>query len=395
MVRIAPESPLVKKQLIETLSQKYAYQSWRVRIFDMQRASLRLVNPPKALLPEELRSCFQFATLTLQANGFAFTTSETSPNGHASQQILSPYRVEVQSSASEAYSFRLWYDGQPVDDFQSLRLVEIMGKPSTYYFPYKDRVNGKPLYFYLVLNPYENCAYRCKYCSRLPYFKFKSQDYRQNIQNCIKDVLKQVSSPADVQFISVITGSTASANGDLAMMRNIVDAFDRAGFKHCEYGFYTSNIHHRAELKALRRMRVVFLTVTLETTSDEARHRLHAPNNPKRTLNFGDTMALIRQAEEIFPYVNATLILGYEPAGVLKRNLEILARETKATINHYIPRIWSKRQFELLDPSACNLEYYVDLCAFIEQQINTGKVTIAALFDERFGIPRFQMRYRS
>ncbi len=121
-------------QLIEELAHKYAFHPWQVRLFDMQRSSLRLVNPPDVLLPDELKVHFQYATLTLQANGFTFTASETSPNGHGEQQISSPYSVEVRPYLDEKYNLHLNYNHQPVDDFQSLRLVEIMGKPSVYYF---------------------------------------------------------------------------------------------------------------------------------------------------------------------------------------------------------------------------------------------------------------------
>ena len=92
---------------------------------------------------------------------------------------------------------------------------------------------------------------------------------------------------------------------------------------------------------------------------------------------------------------DVTLMMGYEPIDVLKSNLTILAQETDASINHYIPRIWTRRQFELLDPSARNLEYYVEMCAFIERQVNLGRHTIGAFFEQRFGIQPFTKRYRS
>ena len=229
----------------------------------------------------------------------------------------------------------------------------------------------------------------------MPYFKYQSPGYRQNIQRIVREVVRQVNSPQDLQYISVITGSMQTADQDLDLMRGVIEAFDRAGFGHCEYGFYSSNIHTPKHLQALRQMRVVFLTITLQTTSAEARQRLHGRKNPKRLLGFDDTLRLIRQADDVFPYINVTLMLGYEPAEVLKHNLEILEHESNATVNHYIPRIWSIRQFELLDPSARNLEYYVDLCAFIERQVNAGKRTIGQFFEERFGIPKYKIRYRS
>jgi hypothetical protein len=100
-------------------------------------------------------------------------------------------------------------------------------------------------------------------------------------------------------------------------------------------------------------------------------------------------------AEQIFPCVNTTMMLGYEPADDIKRNFEILAHETSVTVNHYIPRIWLRPQYDLLHPAARSLDYYVDLFAFIERDVNAGKKTVGGFFEERFGIPQFRLRYRS
>jgi hypothetical protein len=80
---MAPESYELKNELVARLADRYDYDPWRVWIFDMQRASLRLPNPPRDLLPPDLSSCYRFATLVLQGNGFTFTTSETSSSGDA------------------------------------------------------------------------------------------------------------------------------------------------------------------------------------------------------------------------------------------------------------------------------------------------------------------------
>jgi hypothetical protein len=331
----------------------------------------------------------------MQANGFTFTSSETSSPEPARLQLETPYLAWASGQPDGTCDLALTYDGEPVSDFKSLRLVDIMGKPSVYYFAFKDADLGRQMPTYLVLNPYENCAYRCRYCSRLPYFARNGHDYAPNIKRTIAEVQQRIVSPQDVRFINVITGSASTPEGDLNLCRQIVEAFDGAGFGHCEYGFYTANLHTQAELEALRALRVTVLTVTVEVTSLEARLRLHEPGNPKRVFSFEDTLRLIKQAEEIFPYVNTTLMLGYESADTLKCNLDKLARETHTTINHYIPRIWLKSQLDLLHPDAHSLEYYVDLIAFIERNINAGRATIGSFFDKRFGIPQFQLRYRS
>ena len=395
MIHIAPEMFEIKEKEIAELADRYDYDPWRVRIFDMQRQSVVLKNPPPAMLPPELRSRFKFATLTMQANGFTFTTSETScaePLGHL---VDTPYLAEAFPQPDGACLITLTYDGVPVANFDSLRLVDIMGKPSSYYFAFKEARDGAALATYLVLNPYEDCAYRCRYCSRLPFFGKHGPDYRDNLPVIVGEVSRRIKSPGEVRFINIITGSRADAEADLIMTREIVEAFDAAGFEHCDYGFYTSNIHTRENLLALKKLRVTVLTVTIEVTSPEARLRLHEPGNPKRMLRFEEMLDLIQQAEEIFPFVNTTLMLGYEPADTLKRNLEALVSKTYATVNHYIPRLWLKSQRDLLHPSAHTLEYYVDLMAFIERDVNAGRATISSLFEDRFGIPQFRLRYRS
>ena len=112
-------------------------------------------------------------------------------------------------------------------------------------------------------------------------------------------------------------------------------------------------------------------------------------------MSFDELVGVIKSAEDIFPCVNTTMMLGYEPADCIKRNFEVLAKETRVTVNHYIPRGWLRRQYDLIHPTARNLDYYVDLFAFIERGVNAGKRTIGAFFEERFGIPQFKLRYRS
>ena len=61
-------------------------------------------------------------------------------------------------------------------------------------------------------------------------------------------------------------------------------------------------------------------TVTVESTTDEARARLHEPRNPKRTSSLADVIHVLEEAEQVFPYVNTTMMLGYEPAHALKEH---------------------------------------------------------------------------
>jgi Radical SAM superfamily len=338
--RMATEPYDIKSELIARLADQYDYDPWRVWIFDMQRASLRLPNPPPDLLPSDLSLRYRFATLVLQGNGFTFTTSETSSSEMPASRVETPYHLAAVPSANGPSAIAATYEGVPLAVFQSLNLVEIMGKPSAYYFAFKEPTIRKPLHTYLVVNPFENCAYRCKYCSRLPYFGSVPHTYKATLERVVRDVAAAVDSPNEVRFVNIITGSLASADADVALCEDVIDAFARAGFAHCEYGVYSSSICRRPHMERLRRKGVVFFTVTVETTTAEARDRLHEPGNPKRRMSFEDIVEVIKMAEQIFPCVNTTMMLGYEPADDIKRNFEILARETSVTVNHYIPRIW-------------------------------------------------------
>lgn len=391
---LAAETYEAKNDLIASLSAKYAYAPWRVRMLDLQRAALALPHPPRALLPDVANPYF-FATLVLKSRSFVFTASELASTGDGPGRLRTPYSATVSGAENGTSLLSVAYDGLPVAELPDVRLIEIMGKPTLHYFPFKAPQSGKPLQAYLVVNPYESCAYRCRPCSRLPFLDRVSHTYRENIARIVQEVRASVETPQAVKFINIITGSTASAEGDLELYRAVIDAFAAAGFGHCEYGVYTANIRTQAHLEQLRKMGVVFFTVTVETTTPEARLRLHGPRNPKGQMSYADVLDVIRRAGQVFPYVNTTLILGYDPLDQMKRNLERLAQETSATVNHYIPRIWVKPQLDLIHPTARNLEYYVDLSAFIERNVNANKQTVAAFFEKRFGIPPFELRYRS
>jgi len=347
------------------------------------------------MLPQGSDTALNYITLVMQANGFTFTTSELASPGGLSQKLTSPYGIERSYLDSDNSSLIITYDSNPIREFGSIYLREVMGKPSAYYFPYKDARSGQPLSFYLIVNPYENCAFRCKYCSRLPYFKIPAPSIQGNIQLIISNVLAFVQDPNKVKFINIITGTFPSPEQELTLAKDVIAAFYKAGFVESEFGVYTSQIYSRHHFEKLRELGVIFFTVTLEATSSDARSRLHAPQNPKRSRSFEQTLDTIRAAEEVFPFVNTTMLVGYEKADEIKRNLERLAKRTRSTVNHYIPRIWLASQLDLLHPSANNLKYFVDLFNFIERDVNAGRMTSNQFFEERFLIPRFSMRYRS
>jgi hypothetical protein len=117
----------------------------------MQRASVHSSNPPIELLPGELSDDFKFATLVMQGNGFSFTTSENTSED-ISDRLVTPYRIVSTRRVNGNYPLTLTYDGQPIADFDSLRLIEIMGSSSLFYFPFKDKKAGLPLPTYLIVN---------------------------------------------------------------------------------------------------------------------------------------------------------------------------------------------------------------------------------------------------
>ena len=384
----------INRQILE-LADAYRYEPWRVRIIDMQRASVQFPNPPVAIVPKCSNTDINYFTLVMQANGFTFTTSELTSIGSLSHKLTSPYGIEQSDPDGDTSSLIVSYDGNPIPDFGSIHLREIMGKPSAYYFPYKDTRSGQPLSFYLIVNPYENCAFRCKYCSRLPYFKTPAPSIQENIQLIISNILAVVQDPDEVKFINIITGSFPNPEQEMTFLKEVITAFNKAGFVESEFGVYTSQIYSRHLFEQLRDLGVIFFTVTLEATSSDARSRLHARRNPKRARSFEQTLDTISVAEDVFPFVSTTMMLGYEQADEVKRNLGRLAKETRSTVNHYIPRVWLPGQLDLLHPSATNLKYFVDLFNFIERNVNVGRMTSNQLFEERFLIPRFAMRYRS
>lgn len=392
-VRLVTESYSEKEELIHRLADKYTYEPWRVRSFDMQRASVILKSPPVELLPEDLKNNFQFATLIMQGNGFTFTTSETSSIHDGWDVLSTPYSAEILSGPPN-YDLLLTYDDIIVTDFSTLRLREIMGRPTLHYFPFKDKSTGVPLHTYLVINPYEGCAYRCRPCSRLPFFGSANPDYESNISKIVDDIDALVPEKDALKFINIITGSRDCADADIKLYDEVITAFNSKGFS-SEYGVYTPNIHRVADMHLLRDKGIVFFTATMETTTPEARLAFYGRNNPKGKLSFEEILNTLITAESVFPYVNTNIMLGYEPIADVKRNLRTLAEKSTATVNHFIPRIFLKKQFDLIHPSARNLEYYIDMCVFVEREINAGRKSFGAFFEERFGIPKFNLRFRS
>jgi hypothetical protein len=86
-------------------------------------------------------------------------------------------------------------------------------------------------------------------------------------------------------------------------------------------------------------------------------------------MSFDEVVRVIKLAAEVFPRVDTAMMLGYEPAD----RIEALAQETRVTINHYILDCDdSTTSYDLIHLTARNLDYYVDLFAFIERGVNAG-----------------------
>ncbi len=82
----------INRQILE-LADAYRYEPWRVRIIDMQRASVQFPNPPVAIVPKCSNTDINYFTLVMQANGFTFTTSELTSIGSLSHKLTSPYGI--------------------------------------------------------------------------------------------------------------------------------------------------------------------------------------------------------------------------------------------------------------------------------------------------------------
>ena len=367
---------------IKELSEKYNYTEWQIIVMDMQRNGIYLENPPSKLIPNEIKDNFQNATLIIQGNGFTFTTAEDK---------TSPYKIKYLKNNK----LKLTYKNEEISIFDTLSLLEIMGKPSLYYFPFKEKT-GKSSKKYLIVNPYENCAYRCAGCSRIPFFKDnKTKHYEPNIKKIIEDVLQEIKDPNDVKFINIITWSTSSDKNDFELYKKVIETFNKKGFNHCKYWVYTSNIKDKEYMEKLKKLGVIFFTPTIEVVTEEAREKFYSNKNKKWELSFEESIKVLKTAEEIFDYVNTNIMLGYEPKDELVKYLKLLKDDTNVSINHFIPRIFSEEQKKLIHPEARNLEYYVSMCSFIEKNINTNGKTFADLFQDLMQIKKGENRFRS
>jgi len=216
-----------------------------------------------------------------------------------------------------------------------------------------------------------------------------------NTDQIIAEVLKTIEDPNEVHFINMITGSQADEQKDFQMFSDIINRFRQSGFTGAEFGLYSQHISDPKMMQALSDLGVVTFCVTMEITSDEQRSKLYGRKGKGRR-SFNDYMEMLKKAESLFPYVSISLVLGHEDSSEMKANLDRMAGDTGAFINHFIPRIFLPRQHEILHPEALGrgLAYYVELCRHIED-INAGRNTFGNFFDERFNIKKFEARFRS
>ncbi len=355
MIKTVNEDYQTKQRQVEDLSRTYDIEPQKVWVIDMQRASVNLRDPPRELLPKDLKNKFQFATLVMESKGVKFTTSETS----VSQSLFTPYDV---ISTKNEERFDLEYDNIPIP-FEGLKLLEIFGSPPLYYFPLKYNKENRNGFAHLIVNPYEDCSKRCKPCARLPHFKERCGNEEENLSYIADGVFNLVGSSEDIKLVQISTGSTINAESDLKLYEKIISFFNNKGFSNCDYSVSSSNIEEKKHMLLLKEMGVTHFIPKVETTSLESTALFSTQKRP-----LSEVIDMLNIAEDIFPYISINIMLGYEDKEQLKQNLEKIAEETNITIKYCIPRIYSEDQLNILHPSAKNLEYFVELCKFIEKK---------------------------
>jgi len=359
-IRIATESFEQSAANIEECATKYGYDTWRVRVMDAQRASVHFVNSID-MTASQLNS----ATLLLQANGYSFSTAHNASLADKNAKIVTPYSVSVEGDKDtplRKLAAQLCYEDQPVRAFESFRLYDIMSAVSLWYFE-RRQYDGTPLPEKVFVNPVLGCALRCKSCSRLLFLN-KPTDYVNNLENITDEICEQIQNKDELKVVNISTGTLPTQAEDFALFKAIIDSFRRKEFNSARFSIQTSTMFDDSQLLKLRSVGVDRFSVTMDGTSDEVLKRVYGKG--PRTID--DYSKMISKLEDIFPKVGIHMILGHDSSDTIKRTSERLAKQGKAAVHHYIPRIFVPSQYAILHSEAttAGLEYYVGLKRFID-----------------------------
>lgn len=379
-IRIAPESFESSSANVEECAAKYGYDIWRVRVMDAQRASVNFVNSIGAPASQ-----LDAATLLHQANGYSFSTAHNGSLGNRLAKIVTPYSVSVEGAQGislRKQAAQLWYEDKPIIGFESYRLYDIMSAVSLWYFE-RRQYDGTPLPEKVFVNPVLGCALRCKSCSRLLFLN-KPTNYDHNLEQITNEISEQITDKDDLKVVNVSTGTLPTPEEDFRLFEAIIDSFRRKGFRNAKFSIQTSTIFEDAQLLRLRDLGVHRFSVTMDGTSDEVLSKMYAGKGPRTIDGYA---RMIRKLEDLFPKVGIHLILGHDSSDTVKRTSERLAKQGRAAVHHYIPRIFVPSQYALLHPEAktTGLEYYVRMKRFIDD-LNDARMPKMDLLNPFYGL---------
>lgn len=360
-IRIATESSEQNAAKIEECAAKYGYDTWRVRVMDAQRASVNFVNSI-GMTTSQLDS----ATLLHQVNGHSFSAAHNASIGNKTAKIVTPYSVSVKEGKDlplRKKTAQLYYMDRPIREFDNFRLYDIMSAVSLWYFE-RRQYDGTPLPEKVFINPVLGCALRCKSCSRLPFLN-RPLDYLDNIEQITDEISEIIDDKNELKVVNISTGTLPTPQEDFDLFKAIAETFRRKEFNNARFSIQTSTIFDNSQLLKLKSLGVDRFSVTMDGTSDETLKKIYCGKGPATIDGYSE---MIMKLEGIFPKVGIHMILGHDSSDTIKRTTERLAKQGKAAVHHYIPRIFLPSQYAMLHSEATTmgLEYYVGLKRFID-----------------------------
>jgi len=378
-IRIATESFEQGADKIANCAMRYGYDAWRVRVIDAQRASVSFNSMEKT--EEQLKS----ATLIYQSNGYSFTTARNASLRDKSAKIVTPYSLSVygeKDTPIRKRSAQLFYEDQPIHELENLRLYDIMSAVSLWYFERKD-ADGNPLTEKVFVNPVLSCAFRCKSCSRLPFLNNPS-DYLDNLEKITNEISEQVSNRDELKVVNISTGTLPAPEEDLEAFKSIIDSFRRKGFNRARFSIQSSTLFDNSQLLQLKSLGVDRFSVTMDGTSDEVLTRFYRGKGYGTINGYSE---MISRLEDLFPKVAIHIILGHDSIDTIKSTTARLAKQGRAAIHHYIPRIFLPNQYSILHSEAIErgLEYYVEIIRFIDD-LNDARMPKQDLLNPFYGL---------
>lgn len=385
-IRIATESFEQSASKIEECATKYGYDTWRVRVMDAQRASVNFVNSI-GMTASQLDS----ATLLHQANGYSFSAAHNASLGNKTAKIVTPYSLAVEGDKDtplRKQTAQLCYEDKPIRVFESFRLYDIMAAVSLWYFE-RRQYDGTPLPEKVFVNPVLGCVLRCKSCSRLPFLN-KPLDYLDNIEQITDEISENIEDKDALNVVNISTGTLPTPQEDFDLFKAIIESFRRKEFNSARFSIQTSTNFDDSQLLKLKSLGVDRFSVTMDGTSDEVLKQMYGGKGP-RTIDGYSKM--IMKLEGIFPKVGIHMILGHDSSDTIKRTSERLAKQGKAAVHHYIPRIFLPSQYAMLHPEATKmgLEYYVGMKRFIDD-LNDARMAKWDLLNPFYGLQANEFR---